>query len=63
MTLYKSLIQSVILYAAPVLLACDSALQSLEIIQRIPLRYILELPNEASPILVYRESEITPPVF
>ena len=46
MTLYESLTQYVILYAAPVLLlACDSALHSLERIQRIPLRYILGVPN------------------
>ena len=40
-TLFKSLIKSVSIYAAPViLLACDLALQSVERIQRIPLRYI-----------------------
>ena len=55
-TLYNSLIQCIILYAAPnPLLACDSALQSLESIQRIPLHYILGLPSEASSILLYRE--------
>jgi len=60
-TIYKSLKQYVILYAAPViLLTCDSALQSLERIQRISLRYMLGLTNEASSILVYKESGIVP---
>ena len=60
-TIYKSLKQYVILYAAPViLLTCDSALQSLERIQRIWLRYMLGLTNEASSILVYKESGIVP---
>ena len=60
-TLYKSLVQSVLLYAAPVLLlAGNSALQFLEIIKRVPLRYILWLPNDTSSILVYRESGILP---
>jgi len=55
LTLCKSLIQYVMVYAAPVLLlACDSALQSLERTQIMPLRYILGLPNEASSLLVYR---------
>ena len=58
-TLYSFLIQTVLLYAGPVLLlACISALQSLEIIQRVPLRYISGLPNDTSPILVYGESGI-----
>ena len=59
-TLCKSLIQLVIVYVVPILLlVCDSsALQSSERIQRIPLRYILDLPNEVSPILVYAESEM-----
>ena len=60
-TLYKSLIQSVILYAAPVLLlACSTALQNLERTQRVPLRYILGLPNETNSIMLYRESGILP---
>jgi len=60
-TLYKSLIQSVLLYAAPVLLlACNAALQNLEIAQRVPLRYILGLPNETNSTMIYRESGILP---
>jgi hypothetical protein len=60
-TLYKHLIQSVILYAAPVLLlACNTALQNLERTQRVPLRYILGLPNETNSIMKYRESGILP---
>ena len=60
-TLYNSLIQSVFLYAAPVLLlASDSAIQTLETSQRTILRYILGLPNNADSILVYKEAGIIP---
>jgi len=60
-TLYKSLIQSVTLYAAPVLLLeCNTALQNWERIQRVPLRYILGLANEANSTMIYRESGILP---
>jgi hypothetical protein len=60
-TLYKSLIQSVILYAAPVLLlASNTALTNLERIQRVPLRYILGLPNVASSTRIYKETGILP---
>jgi len=60
-TLYKHLIQSVILYAAPVLLlACNTALQNLERTQRVPLRYILGLPNETNCTMIYRESGSLP---
>ena len=60
-SLYKSLIQSVLPFAAPVLLlACNTALQNLERTQRVPLRYILGLLNETNSIMIYRESGILP---
>ena len=45
-TLYKALIQSIILYAVPVfLLAAPSEIKNLEQAQRTCLRYVLGLPQ------------------
>ena len=49
-TLYKSLIQSVLL------LACKSALRTLEKKQRVPIRYFLGIANDSSSMMLYRES-------
>jgi len=60
-TLYNSLLQAVLLYAASaLLLACNSGLQCLERTQTVPLCYILGLLNDTSAILVYIESGISP---
>lgn len=59
--LYKALIQSVLLYAAPILLmASQTAMKSLEVAQRTTLRYILGLPSSASSTLVHQESGVPP---
>ena len=58
-TLYKSLIQSILLYAAPIyLLACTTAIKHLEIAQRTALKYVLGLPPSAPSDLISRESGI-----
>jgi hypothetical protein len=53
-TLYKSLIQSVLL------LACKSALRTLERKQRVPIRYFLGIANDSSSMMLYRESGMMP---
>jgi len=60
-TLYKALIQSIILYAASVLLlAAPSAIHNLEQAQRTCLLYVLGLPPGSSSALLHQESGILP---
>ena len=60
-TLYKALIQSILLYAAPVLLlAAPSAITNLEQAQRTCLRYVLGVPTGSSSALLHQESGILP---
>ena len=60
-TLYKALIQSILLYAVPVLLlAAPSAITNLEQAQRTCLGYVFGLPPGASSALLHQESGILP---
>ena len=59
--LYKALIQSILLYAAPIyLLASKTAIKHIEIAQRTALKYVLGLPPTAPSALISRESGIPP---
>jgi ribonuclease HI len=59
--LYKALIQSILLYAAPIyLLSGKTAIKHLEIAQRTALKYILGLPPSAPTALISREAGIPP---
>jgi hypothetical protein len=61
LTLYKALIQSIITYGAPALiLASQSAIHSLEIIQRMALRFVLGLPRSSPAALIHEEANIPP---
>jgi ribonuclease HI len=61
LTLYKAIVEPVLLYAAPILLlASKSAVTYLETAQRSVLRYILGLPRDTPTALIHQEAQILP---